>query len=46
MSVPITTASPWPARAAYAASAIFLAASGSINTVYGWQKGSDLAGSV
>jgi hypothetical protein len=38
--------SPWPARIAYAAAALFTAASGITNIVYGWQKGSDLPGSL
>ena len=46
MSTSIATASPWPARAAYFSAAIFTGASGTINVTYGWQKGSDLAGSL
>jgi hypothetical protein len=36
----------WPARAAFLAAAIFIAASGAINITYGFNKGSDLAGSL
>jgi hypothetical protein len=36
----------WPVRFAYAATAIFIAASGSTNLIYGWHKGTDLAGSL
>ena len=46
MSTPTAAASPWPARAAYFSAAIFTGASGFINVTYGWQKGSDLAGSL
>jgi hypothetical protein len=46
VSTVTATASPWPARAAYFSAAIFTGASGSINVTYGWQKGSDLAGSL
>ena len=46
MSTVTATASPWPARAAYFSAAIFTGASGTINVTYGWQKGSDLAGSL
>jgi hypothetical protein len=46
MSTSIAAASPWPARAAYFSAAIFTGASGTINVTYGWQKGSDLAGSL
>jgi hypothetical protein len=46
MPVNVSSASSWPCRAAYAASAVFLAASGCINTVYGWSKGETLAGSL
>ena len=43
MTVLSAGASPWPARLAYCAAGIFISASGAINIVYGWQKGSDLA---
>jgi biotin operon repressor len=46
MSIPIATASPWPARAAYFSAAIFSAASGITNLNYGWSKGSDPASSL
>jgi biotin operon repressor len=46
MSIPIATASPWPARAAYISAAIFSAASGITNLNYGWSKGSDPASSL
>ena len=46
MSIPIATASPWPARAAYLSAAIFSAASGITNLNYGWSKGSDPASSL
>ena len=39
MTIPIATASPWPARAAYFSAAIFIGASGTTNVVYGWSKG-------
>ena len=39
MPIPTTTASPWPARCAYISAAIFTAASGLTNLIYGWQKG-------
>jgi DNA-binding transcriptional regulator YiaG len=42
----VSSASPWPSRAAYAASAVFLAASGSINVTYGWAKGETFASSL
>jgi hypothetical protein len=43
VTIPIATASPWPARAAYFSAAIFIAASGTTNIVYGWSKGDSLA---
>lgn len=46
MTIPIATASPWPARAAYFSAAIFIAASGTTNIVYGWSKGDLLATSL
>ena len=46
MSVPTAAAGPWPARCAYISAAIFLAASGTANVVYGYSKGSDLASSL
>ena len=39
-------ASPWPARLAYCAAGIFIAASGGTNFTYGWAKGSDFATSM
>jgi hypothetical protein len=42
----LSTASPWPSRAAYVAAAVFVGASGAINLTYGWQKGTDLASSL
>ena len=39
MTIPIATASPWPARCAYFSAAIFIAAAGATNIVYGWSKG-------
>jgi uncharacterized membrane protein len=46
MTIPTTTASPWPARAAFFSAAIFTAASAGTNVLYGWQKGSDVPSSV
>ena len=46
MTTPTTTASPWPARCAYISAAIFTAASGLTNLIYGWQKGDTLATSL
>ena len=46
MTIPTTTASPWPARCAYISAAIFTAASGLTNLNYGWQKGDTLATSL
>src|SRR6185436_2782042 len=46
MPIPTTTASPWPARCAYISAAIFTAASGGTNLIYGWQKGDTLATSI
>src|SRR6476469_1158489 len=42
----LSTASPWPSRAAYVAAAVFLGAWGAINLTYGWQKGTDLPSSL
>jgi hypothetical protein len=42
VSIPTTTASPWPPRAAYFSAAVFIGASGATNVIYGWQKGTDL----
>ncbi|RTL67522.1 MAG: hypothetical protein EKK41_16870 [Hyphomicrobiales bacterium] len=41
-----TSASRWPARAAWLSAAIFSTASISTNTVYGWSKGTDLPTSI
>src|SRR5436190_13226991 len=46
MTIPTTTASPWPARCAYISAAIFTAASGLTNLNYGWNKGDSLATSL
>ena len=46
MTIPIATASPWRARAAYFSAAIFIGASGTTNVVYGWSKGDSLATSL
>ena len=46
MSIPTTTASPWPCRAAYFSAAVSISASGAINVLYGWQKGTDLPTSL
>ena len=46
MTIHIATASPWPARAAYFSAAIFIAASGTTNVLYGWSKGDSLATSL
>ena len=46
MSIPTTTASPWPSRAAYFSAAVFIGASGATNVIYGWQKGTDLPTSL
>ena len=46
MGVPMDPASKWPARAAFAAAGIFVGASGTINVVYGWSKGTDLVSSA
>jgi hypothetical protein len=43
MPIPTAAASPWPARCAYLSSAIFIAASGTTNVVYGFDKGDSLA---
>jgi hypothetical protein len=42
----VSSASPWPSRAAYMAAAVFLCASGAVNLTYGWNKGSDIASSL
>lgn len=41
MSIAATSASKWPARAAFVAAGIFVSASAGINLQYGWAKGSD-----
>ena len=46
MLVSSTPASSWPAKISYLAAGIFIAASGSVNLVYGIGKGSDLPSSV
>src|ERR1700694_5658438 len=46
MTVLSAGVSPWPARLAFCAAGIFTSASGAINVTYGWQKGTDLAGSL
>jgi hypothetical protein len=46
VSIPTTTASPWPCRAAYFSAAVSISASGAINVLYGWQKGTDLPTSL
>jgi hypothetical protein len=46
MAIPTTTASPWPARAAYFSASIFTAASAGTNVIYGWHKGVDTASSL
>jgi hypothetical protein len=46
VTISTSATSRWPARAAFCAAAIFIGASGAINTVYGWKKGSDLASCV
>jgi apolipoprotein N-acyltransferase len=46
VSIHTTTASPWPCRAAYFSAAVFIGASGSVNLLYGWQKGTDLPTSL
>jgi hypothetical protein len=46
MAIPTTTASPWPARAAYFSASIFTAASTGTNVIYGWHKGVDTASSL
>src|SRR4029079_5924355 len=43
MPIATTTASPWPVRCAYLSAAIFTAASGGTNLIYGWQKGDTLS---
>ena len=46
MTIPKTGQSPWPARCAYIAASIFIAASGTTNVIYGWSKGDSLATSL
>jgi hypothetical protein len=46
VSIPTATASPWPSRAAYFSAAVFIAASGSVNLIYGIGRGSDPASSA
>ena len=46
MSIPTTTASPWPSWAAYLSAAVFIGASGSVNLLYGIGKGQDPASSA
>jgi hypothetical protein len=46
VTIPIATASPWPARAAYFSAAIFITASGTTNIIYGWNKGDTLATAI
>jgi hypothetical protein len=42
----VSSASPWPSRAAYVTAAVFHGASGAINLTYGWAKGSDIPNSL
>ena len=46
MTTPTPAGAIWPARLAYTAAGIFAAASAGTNLIYGWQKGSDLGGSL
>jgi hypothetical protein len=46
VSILTTTASPWPCRAAYFSAAVFIAASCSVNLIFGIGKGSDTATSA
>lgn len=46
MAVSLRSPSPWPARAAYVAAAIFIGASGAVNITYGWHRGTDLPTSI
>jgi hypothetical protein len=46
VSISKHTASPWPVRIAYLSAAIFTAASGGTNIIFGWSKGSDLPTSL
>ena len=46
MPISCTPASTWPAKFAYLSASIFIAASGSVNLLYGIQKGSDPASSA
>jgi hypothetical protein len=45
MLTPTPLGAVWPARLAYVAAALFTAASGGTNLVYGWNKGADLSSS-
>ena len=46
MTTPTPAGAIWPARLAYTAAGIFVAASAGTNLIYGWQKGSDLSSSL
>ena len=46
MNTPTLAGVTWPARLAYTAAGIFAAASAGTNLIYGWQKGTDLGGSL
>jgi hypothetical protein len=46
VTIPKTGQSPWPARCAYIAASIFIAASGTTNVIYGWSKGDSFATSL
>jgi hypothetical protein len=46
VTTPTPTGAIWPARLAYTAAGIFAAASTGTNLIYGWQKGTDLGGSL
>ena len=46
MPISCTPASTWPAKFAYLSASIFIAASGSVNLIYGIGKGSDPASSA
>jgi hypothetical protein len=46
VTIPTTTASPWPSRAAYFSAAVFIGASGATNILFGFQKGTDLPTSL
>jgi hypothetical protein len=43
---PTSAGAIWPARLAYIAAALFTAASGGTNVIYGWNKGADLSSSL